>query len=272
VNPGADRPQQSDIEGDVVAERTTLEGRAALVTGSSRNLGAVIARHLAAAGATVAVTYRESRVDAESLVADLAAATGRPHVAVEADVRTVDGVRAMVEGALTGLGGTVHVLVNNAGPFSMTPFAELSVAVWDEVWNANVRAAWYATRLVVSGMRSAGWGRIVNLSAGSAYIRNHSIYGLAKDAMGVLTEELALEFGPEVAVNAVAPGQIAESAPEVSAIDPTFVDRALARTPKARLVTRDEIASIVVALCGPEFDMVTGATIPVDGGWHLNRF
>jgi len=125
---------------------------------------------------------------------------------------------------------------------------------------------------VVPAMRAAGWGRIVLLSAGSAALRNHSIYGLAKQAVEFLTEELALELGPEITVNAVAPGQIAESADDIAEFDAGFVERAIAHTPAGRLVTREEVAELVALLCGPAFDMVTGATLPIDGGWRLPRF
>jgi NAD(P)-dependent dehydrogenase (short-subunit alcohol dehydrogenase family) len=121
-------------------------------------------------------------------------------------------------------------------------------------------------------MRAAGWGRIVNISAVSYALRNHSIYGLAKDALIFLTEELAIELGPEITVNAVAPGQIVESAKDIEEFDPTFVSRAIEATPAGRLVTRREVADVVVALCGPTFAMVTGTTIPVDGGFRLQRF
>jgi NAD(P)-dependent dehydrogenase (short-subunit alcohol dehydrogenase family) len=110
------------------------------------------------------------------------------------------------------------------------------------------------------------------MAAGSAFIRNHGVYGLAKGAIILLTEELALELGPAITVNAVAPGQIAESGPDISAIDPTFVDRAIAHSPAARLVTRQEVANLIVWLCSPAAEMITGHTIPVDGGWRFNRF
>lgn len=249
-----------------------LADRTALVTASSRNLGAVVAEALADAGARVAVTYHRSRDAAEDVVAALRERTGADHVAVGGDLSEPAGAVALVDAALDALDGHVDVLVNNAGPFSMTPFAELPVAEWAFVWDSNVTAAYLATQRVVPGMRERGWGRIVNVSAGSAYLRNHAAYGLAKDALGTLTESLALELGPEVTVNAVAPGQIAESAPDVSAIDPTFVDRAVERTPAGRLVTRREVADVVVALCTPAFDLVTGAVLPLDGGWRLNRF
>jgi NAD(P)-dependent dehydrogenase (short-subunit alcohol dehydrogenase family) len=135
-----------------------------------------------------------------------------------------------------------------------------------------VTATHLACQLILPGMNERGWGRVVNVSAGSAYLRNHSIYGLAKAAVLHLTEALALEAGPGVTVNAVAPGQIDESAPDVSAIDPTFVERAVARTPAGRLVTRAEVAEAVALLCSPAFAMLTGAVLPLDGGWRFNRF
>ncbi len=249
-----------------------LEGRTALVTGSSRNLGAVIADRLAARGATVAVTYRASEAPARDLVARLREATGREHVAVSGDLADGAQVRDLVAAARAGLGGHVDVLVHNAGPFSMTPFTELDEAEWDDVWDVNVKAAQLATQLLAPAMRDAGWGRVVLLSAGSAYVRNHSIYGLAKQAIAFLAEELAVELGPEITVNAVAPGQIAESADDIAEHDPDFVARATAYTPAGRLVTRAEVAELVALLCAPAFAMVTGATLPVDGGWRLHRF
>jgi NAD(P)-dependent dehydrogenase (short-subunit alcohol dehydrogenase family) len=249
-----------------------LAGRTALVTGSSRNLGAVIAERLAANGATVAVTYRRSEDQARRLVERLRADTGADHVSVAGDLADAAQVRALVGAVMDGLGGRIDVLVHNAGPFSMTPFAEMEDAEWDEVWDVNVKAAQIATSLVAPAMRRRGWGRIVLLSAGSAYLRNHSIYGLAKQAISFMAEELALELGPEVTVNAIAPGQIAESADDIAEHDPSFVERAIGATPAGRLVTRAEVAELVALLCGPQFAMVTGATLPVDGGWRLQRF
>jgi NAD(P)-dependent dehydrogenase (short-subunit alcohol dehydrogenase family) len=249
-----------------------LEGRRALVTASSRNLGAAIAAALAARGATVCVQYHASEDAAAALVRDLEATTGRGHTAVGGDVSDPDSIRRMVAEAIERLGGGIDVLINNAGPFSMTPYVELSEEEWDRIWDTNVKACYLTCRLVARGMRERGWGRIVNVSAGSAYLRNHSIYGLAKHAVIFLTEELAVELGPEVTVNAVAPGQIAESAADIAAHDPTFVERAIRHTPLGRLVTRGEVAELVAVMLSPAFDMITGVTIPVDGGWRFNRF
>ena len=248
-----------------------LRGRAALVTGGSRNLGAVVAVELARQGADVAIGYLAAKEEAERVVARIEALGVKGH-AIQGDLADSDQTRRVVERALELLGGAVHLLVNNVGPFAGDPFGQLPEAEWDRIMNSNLKAAYLATKLVVPGMVQAGWGRIVNLSAGSAYIRNHSVYTLAKSALITLTEALALELGPEITVNAVAPGQIAESAPDITEIDPTFVDRAIAHSPGGRLVTRAEVAEVITWLCSPAADMITGHTIPVDAGWRINRF
>jgi len=250
-----------------MAEERYLEGHTALVTASSRNLGSAIAAALAKAGANVVVTFHQSRDIAEELVAGLPAGQ---HAAVHGDTSTGDGIRAMVDAAVAAAPGTIDIIINNSGPFSMDPFIDLDPAEWDRVWTANVKAAYLTSGMLVPTMKR--WGRIVNVSAGSAYLRNHSIYTLAKDAMITLTEVLAIEVAPDVNVNCVAPGQIAESADDIAEFDPSFVERAIDATPLGRLATRHDVAGIVAELCGPRFDAVTGVTIPIDGGWRMRSF
>lgn len=253
------------------SEREFLRGKTALVTGGSMNLGAVTARTLADHGATVAINYL-SHEDEPAQVLKSLRPHGQPSFAIPGDLAHGSQVKAVVEQALGLLGGRVDVLVNNAGPFNGEPFASLPEGEWDRIMNVNLKAAYLAAQAVIPGMRQAGWGRIINMAAGSAFIRNHGIYGLAKGAVVLLTEALALELGPEVTVNAIAPGQIAESAPDISAIDPTFVERAIAHSPSGRLVTRLEVARLIAWLCSPAADQITGHTIPIDGGWRFNRF
>ena len=248
-----------------------LEGHTALITSSSRNLGAEVARRLAEEGASVIVTYFSSMELAKELVDGLAGTPGK-HVAVFGDTSTAAGTREMVKQACRAASGTIDILVNNSGPFSMTPYAELPGEEWERIWDGNVTAAFISAQILTPVMRSNAWGRIVNVSAGSAYLRNHSIYTLAKEAIITLTESLAVELAPEITVNCVAPGQISESADEIADFDPTFVKRAISRTPLGRLVTRTEVAGVITGLCGKDFDAVTGVTIPVDGGWRINRF
>ena len=249
-----------------------LNAKRALVTGASRNLGISIAERLAEGGMCVALNYHTSRAPAEEMAEVLRSRTGRPHAAVAGDVTDADSVSAMVSSAVAELGGPIDVLVNNAGPYGMTPFVEMDEAEWDSVWDTNVKASYLVTREVAPAMRTAGWGRIINMSAVSAWVRNRSIYGLAKAAIVTLTEELAIELAPEILVNAVAPGQILESLDDLEEFSEEWAEKVTARTPTGRLVTRAELAEIVYLLCTPTFDMVTGLTIPVDGGLRLPRF
>lgn len=246
----------------------TAAGPRVLVTGASRNLGAAIAHRFARDGATVAVTGHHD-VEALHRVRDGLPGPGQ-HVALVGDLADPDATADLAAEAEARLGG-VDVLVHNAGPFSGTPFLRLPTEEWRRTMDANLTAAMVLARELAPGMIARGRGRIVTLAAGSSEIRDHATYGVAKAALRVLTESLALELGPQVTVNAVSPGQIAESAPEAAAIDPDFVERALARTATGRLVTRAEVADLVAALVSPTFDAVTGVVLPVDGGWRLNR-
>jgi NAD(P)-dependent dehydrogenase (short-subunit alcohol dehydrogenase family) len=254
-----------------VIEGKFLEGKTAFVTGASMNLGAVTARTLAEHGATVAINYLGGEPEPEDLLEALCAA-GHPAYAIVGDLAAAGDARRVADQALDALGGRIDILVNNAGPFNADPFVALADGEWDRIMNVNLKAAYLMAQAAAPGMQAAGWGRIVNMAAGSAFIRNHGVYGLAKGAVILLTEALALELGPAITVNAVAPGQIVESGPDISAIDPTFIDRATAHTPAGRLVTRQEVADLIVWLCSPAADLITGHTIPVDGGWRFNRF
>jgi NAD(P)-dependent dehydrogenase (short-subunit alcohol dehydrogenase family) len=248
----------------------SLVGLTAVVTAGSRNLGAEIVRELASRGASTISTFRSSPENCAALVAQLPRDTGQRHRCCHADLESHQGIEPFMD-ELTSL-DQVDILINNFGPFSMTPFAEMTEGEWDRIWNGNVEATRRCSRAVAPGMRERGRGRVVNISAGSAYIRNHSIYTLAKASLITLTEMLAVELGPEITVNGVAPGQIAESADDIAEFDPGFVARAIQQTPTGRLVSRQEVASIVVDLCEPRYDDVTGVVIPIDGGWRLNRF
>lgn len=248
----------------------SLNGMTAVVTAGSRNLGAAIVRELAARGASTISTFRSSPENCMALVEHLPATSGQRHSCCYADLESSQGIESFVD-QLASL-DQADILINNFGPFSMTPFTEMTEGEWDRTWNGNVEATRRCSRAVAPVMRSRGRGRIVNISAGSAFIRNHSIYTLAKASVMTLTEMLALELGPEINVNGVAPGQIAESADDIAEFDPDFVDRAIQHTPTRQLVSRREVASIVVDLCESRYDGVTGVVIPIDGGWGLSRF
>ncbi len=237
------------------------------MTGASQGTGAEIARHLARAGARVGVHYRSARAAAEEL-AEAIRGEGGDAAVVAGDVSRTADVRQLVLETRAAL-GPVSVLVNNAGPFNDTPFRALAEADWDYIVNANLKAAYLTAQLVVDDMRRLGWGRIVNIGATSAFVRSHSVYGLAKAALLHLTESLALELAPTVTVNAVVPSQIAS--PRTDAL-PAYKARAIAATPLGRLVTQEEIARVVVLLCSTPFDFMTGRAVVLDGGRSIPRF
>jgi NAD(P)-dependent dehydrogenase (short-subunit alcohol dehydrogenase family) len=180
-------------------------------------------------------------------------------------------VRALCRSAVE-MFGRVDIVVNNAGPFSMDPYLSMTEEIYDRVMDVNLKAVYLTAQELAPVMKANGWGRIVSMSAGSAYVRNHSVYGLAKFGVQVITEELALEVGPEVTVNAVAPGQISESLPDIAEFDPTFGERYTARSPLKTLVTRKDVASLIANLCTPAYDKVTGVTIRIDAGAEIWRF
>lgn len=244
-----------------------LAGRVALVTGASHGTGVDIARALAAEGARVAVHYRSDRAAAEGLASAIRAAGGVAE-AFGADVARTEEVRRLMAEVELRL-GALGIVVNNAGPFNDTAFSELAEADWDYVMNANLKAVYLTSQLVAPGMRRAGWGRIVNIGATSGLVRSHGVYGLAKAALLPLTQALALELAPAVTVNAVVPSQIASARTDRMA---AYKAAAIAGTPLGRLVTQAEIGQMVVRLCSPEFDFVTGQAIVMDGGRVIPRF
>jgi 3-oxoacyl-[acyl-carrier protein] reductase len=247
-----------------------LEGRRAIVTGASRNLGAETAVALARHGARVAINYRGSATEAEAVMAALEA-YGTGHVAVAGDVSSSAEVTSMMESAVGELGG-LDIVVNNAGPYGATPIMEADESEWQKVIDANLKGTWLCTKAAAPYLRESGDGRVVNLSAVSARVRNRGAYGLAKAAVEILTEELALELAPYATVNAVAPGQVAESLEELASYDEEWAQAVRDRTPRGRLVTRAELAEAIAIICTATFSSMTGTILRFDGGLGLNRF
>lgn len=251
--------------------KTPLERKVALVTGASRHLGPVIVDELASAGAAVALNCLPSdEEEAAQTVAELGERGGGIEV-FPADISRAIEVREMGETILERF-GHIDILVHCAGPWCDTPFVELPEADWDLIMDTNVKGAYLTSQIAVPSMKERGWGRIVVISAGSAFIRTHSVYGLAKAGIIHFVESLAVQVAPEVTVNAISPGQIQEST-EIFGIDPTFVERAIDYTPLGRLVTRKEIADMIVLICSsPAMRSITGQTFVMDGGWSLHKW
>jgi len=251
----------------VTTARSPIEGKAVLVTGSSSGAGVHIAGELARRGARVAVHCRRALQDAEAVVTEIRKGGGDA-VAFCADLGKAQNVRDLVA-SVEARFGPISILVNNAGPFVDTPFRSLREEDWDHIMAVNLKAPYLTSQLVAPGMERLGWGRIVNIGATSAFVRTHSVYGLAKAALLQLTESLALELAPTILVNAVVPSQIESARTERM---PRYRAAAIEATPLGRLVSEDEIARMVALLCMPDFDFVTGRAIVMDGGRTLPRF
>ena len=241
----------------------SLKGRVCLVTGASRALGASIARLLARRGADVAVNYNQSAEAATYLCEELRGLGSRAEP-YHADVGEAEQASRMVADVWERF-GRIDVLVNNAGPYNDDPYLELDVADFDHIMAANVRATYVVTREAGMRMKEQGSGCVVNIAAESAFESVHSVYGLAKAGVVHLTRQLAVELAPEVRVNCLAPGLIADN----EGMDPAKAGQVVDGTPLGRLVPRAEIAGAVYLLCGPAFESVTGQTIVMDGGHSI---
>ncbi len=244
----------------------TLTDRVALVTGAKR-IGLVVACELAARGADVAISYNRSAAEAREAVARIEA-LGRRATAVQADLRSPDECRRLVDHAAATL-GRVDVLVNMASMYVQKAFDELTDDDWTRSLAIDLGAAWSCSRAAVPHMRRAGGGRIVNFTdwvaaSGRPRYTGYAPYYVAKMGVIGLTQVLALELAADgILVNAVAPGPIV-APPGTSDEEIREVERA---TPLGRWGGEAEIAKAVLALVDTDF--ITGETIRVDGGRHV---
>lgn len=244
---------------------TELQGKICLITGASRTLGAEIAKAMAQRGVNVAVNYHQAEDAAQMLCGELRE-LGVIAQAIQADVSNPEAVKQLVSRTQTDL-GPIDILVNNVGPYVDVPFLGMALNDFDRILATNVRATFIMSQTVGQGMKDRGHGHIINIAATDIFHRSHSIYGLAKQAVVYLTEAMALEFAPDVSLNALAPDLIADNE-DMSA---EFAAQAVTATPLGRLVTRAEVAEMVCLMCTGAFDSVTGQTIVMDGGRSIPR-
>ena len=242
-----------------------LTGRSALVTGSSRGIGAAIARKLAQTGARVVVHANRSMQEAETVAAELAHNGGQAAV-VQGDFATAAGVRDAVRAAFSKF-GSLDILVNNAAIFEGGPVEQLTEDQIDKVLAVNVRSLLIATREFVL-LTQSKHGRIVNISsiAGRLPSPGGSLYAASKAAVESLTRSHAVEPGPRgIMVNAIAPGT---TLTEMSArgFPPDLLRLSAAVTPRGRLGRPEEIADAVVFLCSDAASWITGQVLGADGG------
>jgi 3-oxoacyl-[acyl-carrier protein] reductase len=240
-----------------------LTGKAVLVTGGSRGIGAAIAVRLAELGADVAVTYERDGAAAGKVVARIGEC-GRRGLAIRADSGDPAEVVAAVD-RVAGSYGRLDVLVNNAGAFTLGPIEELTAADFDRTVAVNVRAPFLAARAAAKHLPDGG--RIITIGSNVAErtpFPGFSLYALSKSALVGLTKGLARDLGPRgITVNLVSPGA---TDTEMNPADGPAAGTINGLIPLGRYAAPDEIAGAVAFLAGPAASYLTGTTVAVDGG------
>jgi 3-hydroxybutyrate dehydrogenase len=254
-----------------------LSGRTALVTGSTGGIGLAIAEGLAASGCAVTIHGLLPAADGDAIADELAVRHAVSATYRTADLATTGGVDALMD----GLGAGPDILVNNAVTRHLLPIEQMTPAAWDADLAVNLSAPFHAIRRALPGMRARGWGRIVNMS---------SVYGLfggagrvgyvtTKTALIGLTRAVAMETVQDgITCNALCPGSTPTPAIEsriaagMAARGQTDRDAAIAeflgaKQPTRRFIRPEAIAAMVVFVCSPAGDDITGAALPIDGGW-----
>jgi 3-oxoacyl-[acyl-carrier protein] reductase len=238
----------------------------AIVTGSSRGIGAAIARRLARDGHTVIVNYAGKADEASKVVADIVAAGGQA-TAIQADVADAASVRRLFDEAQRAY-GRIDVLVNNAGimPPGLPPLADTDDATFDRLIAVNLKGSFNTLREAAARLQTGG--RIVNFSSSviGLALPGYAVYAATKAAIETMTNILAKELrGKSITVNAVAPGPTATEL-FLKGKTPEAIERLAKAAPLERLGTPEDIADAVAFLVGPGGAWVNGQTLRVNGG------
>jgi NAD(P)-dependent dehydrogenase (short-subunit alcohol dehydrogenase family) len=246
-----------------VLDSFDLSGRVALVTGAGRGIGEACALGLAEAGADLLLVSR-TREELE-LVADRAHAIGRRSKVAPCDVTRAEEVQAVAEGA-----GRVDILVNSAGTNIPEPFLDVSERNFDALIAVNLKGTFLMSQAIGRSMAATGDGSIVNISSQMGHVGgpNRTAYCASKHGVEGLTKAMALDLAPQgVRVNAVAPTYVETPMTSGFLADPAFRADTISRIPLGRVGRVDDVIGAVVYLASPAAALVTGASLPVDGGY-----
>lgn len=262
-----------ETQPDPVLGFAGLRGRVAIVTGASSGIGRAIALGFARAGVHVAFNYLDTGEDSQEEAASLSRSLREQEVRVfcrACDVREPGDVGEFVREAVDRL-GSVHILVNNAGIGRDRALWRMSDTDWKDVLDTNLSGAFYCTRAVASHMRRQEAGKIVNIASVHGVRSEFGITNYASSKAGLigLTKNSAVELGPSnINVNAVAPGYI-RTTRLTEGVSAEVLDRARDRSALGRLGDPQDVADVVLFLCSEAARHITGAVIPVDGGYIL---
>jgi NAD(P)-dependent dehydrogenase (short-subunit alcohol dehydrogenase family) len=240
-----------------------FDGRTAIVTGGASGIGRATALRLARDGAAVAVLDRNGD-GARAVAAEIGG-----H-AFEVDVRDAEAVGRAVEAAVAALGG-VEILVNNAGVGDLRPLHTVDNRLWHRLIDVNLTGTYLAMAAVIPAMLAGGRGVIVNNASvsGMSPTRNEAAYSAAKAGVIALTASGALEYGPTIRVNCVAPGFIRTPLTAIWDDHPEAFAPISEAIPLGRIGEADEVAEVIAFLCSDAAAYVTGHTLVVDGGLSL---
>ena len=246
-----------------------LEGKSAIVTGSSRGIGACIARRYGREGAAVAVAGHRRRDRAEAVVAEIEAAGGRA-AAFVADIGVVSDCERLAREVIAAF-GTVDILVNNAGIYVSQPIEEATEEAWDAQHAVNLKGAFFMTKAVVPAMKAKGAGKIINISsiAGCGGFPQSSAYCATKGGLTNLTRALCLELaGAGINVNTLSPGNIATDInAEMRATEGYDEGQATLTPAGIGHMDPEQLTGAAVFLASTDSDSVHGADLLVDNGW-----
>jgi gluconate 5-dehydrogenase len=244
-----------------------LSGRRALVTGSSRSIGAVLAHGLAQAGAEVVLNGRDQD-SLQRTLADMTQQTEAKLHAVAFDVTDSAAVGDAVRAIERDI-GPLDILVNNAGVQHREPMLTVSPENWDRVLNTNLSSAFLVGRTVAAGMVERGYGKIINICSITSWLGRPGIaaYAASKGGMTMLTRTMCAEWAASgVTVNGLAPGYVATELTRALVEDPEFDTWLRARTPAGRWARMEDLVGTLVWLAAPASDFVNGQVVAVDGG------
>ena len=256
-----------------------LEGKVALVTGSTSGIGLGIARALAASGARLVLNGFGARAEIDRTLAALETEFGVPAVWSPADMSKPADIGEMVRMALDTF-QRIDILVNNAGIQFVAPVDEFPVEKWDAILAINLSSAFHTTRLALPHMRKTGWGRIINVASAHGLVASpfKSAYVAAKHGVIGLTKTVALETAEQgITCNAICPGYVYTPLVEAQ-IDgqakshnipreQVIRDVLLAQQPNKRFATVEEMGAIAVFLASEGAASITGIALSADGGW-----
>lgn len=245
----------------------SLQGRNALITGSSKGLGRAMAVALGAQGAHLILVARDKE-KLESVAEEVRAVGGTASV-FAADITQEDQVVAL-EAAVSATVGKVQILINNAGTNNRKNIEDFTLAEWQAVQDTNVTSVFLMCKAFVPHMKGSGYGRIINMTSIMAHVSmpQRSLYSSTKFALLGITKALALELAREgITVNGISPGPFATEMNTPILNNPELNAQFVAKIPVGRWGKVEEIGALAAFLCSDNAGFITGTDILIDGGW-----